>query len=110
MFQDGELGRLHFMPLEKKRRNTHVLWLLILFEFPIAAVHAYRFLETRHWRHVQTSDDGHQRVEIANVERLARHFNPIFNHLYSLLLLRVLQRQKKDKFEKKGEIKKKSFF
>jgi len=50
----------------------------------------YRFLETGHGRHVETGDDGHQRVKVADVEALPRHFDEVLDHLDPLLLLHVL--------------------
>ena len=60
---------------------------------------SHRLLETRNGRHVKTGNDGHQRIEIANVETLSGHFDPIFNDFYALLLLDILQvrNRKQDK-------------
>ena len=97
VFQDGELGRLHLVPLHPAKPVSN---LRLKESANWSAV--YRLLQSGHGRHVQSGDDGHQRVEVADVEALAGHFDPVLDHLDALLLLHILWSAKRQKTVSSG--------
>jgi hypothetical protein len=51
---------------------------------------SYRLLQSRNRRHIETGDDCHQAVKVANIERLTCRLDPKFNDSRTLFLFRVL--------------------
>lgn len=51
----------------------------------------HSFLEPGEGGHVESGDDGHQGVEVADVEALSSRLNPELHDPYSLLLFGVLK-------------------
>ena len=56
----------------------------------------YRFLKPGYRRHVETSDDSHERIKVANIEALSRSFYPVLHDLDTKLFFDMLlqERQK----------------
>lgn len=52
----------------------------------------YRLFESADRRHVESGDDGHQRVEVAHVETLPGRLDPELDDFHPLLFLRMLQK------------------
>lgn len=50
----------------------------------------YRLFKPADRRHVKPSDDGHQRIEVADVETLPRCLDPKFDGFHPLLFFRML--------------------
>lgn len=50
----------------------------------------YRLFKPADRRHIEPGYDGHQRIEISNVETLPRSLDPKFNGFHSLLFFRML--------------------
>ncbi len=91
MLQNGKLGRLYFVPLffinKQTRTNGEIS---VANEKHRLTVPNYRFLETRNGRHVESGNDGHQRIKVTDVEALSGYFYPVFNYFDALLLLDIL--------------------
>lgn len=91
MLQNGKLGRLYFVPLvfikNKQERKGEIS--VANEKYRLTALN-YRFLETRNGRHVESGNDGHQRIKVTNVEALSGYFYPVFNYFDALLLLDIL--------------------
>ena len=55
-----------------------------------------RSSESRDRCHVEAGDDAHQRVEVAQVDALAGHLDPVLDYLHThLFLLFLIQKRSK---------------
>jgi len=80
VLQDGKLFRLYAVPL-KFGINRSIDYFI-----------SYGLGESRDGKHAGSSDDAHQRVEVADVDALPGHFDPLLDCANASLLLASLRR------------------